>query len=270
MRFRHTRFIGFGFIVSFTLARAFAQPMVVNGGVINEASFAKNQPVSPGALVAIFGSNLSTAYVPGDTIPLSDMINNTSVTFNGIPAPLLFVSTGQINAQMPWEALPSGAASGMVNVVVTSNGVKSAPVAVQLAAIAPGVYSIPFGVGYAVAVNYKDGSLAAPVGAIQGFVTHPASVNDELILYATGLGPLLTPVADGADSMDATRYAASYPTVLVGGQQANVLFAGMSPQFPGVNQINFYVPQVAAGNSIPLQLSEAGITTTDQVVIAVQ
>jgi len=252
------------------LGSALAQPVVSDGGVINAASFAVGQPVAPGGLVAIFGTSLSTATVSGDTIPLSDQINNTSVTFNGIQAPLLFVSGGQVNAQMPWEALPAGATTGSVNVVVKSNGVLSSAVSVPLAAIGPGIFSIPNGAGYAVAVNNSDGSVAAPAGAIPGITTHPANVGDALILYANGLGPLDTPVQDGAASSDALRNTLTKPQVLVGGVQATLLFSGLAPQFPGVNQVNFVVPQVSAGNSIPLQLVSGGITTTNKVVIAVQ
>lgn len=253
------------------LGSALGQPVVSNGGVINAASFAVGQPVAPGGLVAIFGSSLSTATVSGDTIPLSDQINNTSVTFNGIAAPLLFVSGGQVNAQMPWEALPAGATTGSVNVVVKSNGVVSSAVSVPLAAIGPGIFSIPNGAGYAVAVNNSDGSVAAPPGAIPGITTHPANVGDALILYANGLGPLDNPVQDGAAAGTTTlSHTLTVPQVLVGNVNAAVLFSGMTPQFPGVNQVNFLVPQVSAGNSIPLQLVSGGITTTDQVVIAVQ
>ncbi len=247
-----------------------AQPAVFNGGVINGASYVPGQPVAPGSLVAIYGSNLSTATVPGDTVPLSMAINNTSVTFNGIQAPLLFVSGGQINAQMPWETLSANATTGTVNVVVMNGSTSSAPIAVQLQPIAPGIYSIPTGAGYAVAVNNADSSLAAPAGAIPGVFSHPANVGDAIILYANGLGPLDTPDADGAASGDQVRHTVTTPTLLLGGVQANVFFSGLAPQFPGVNQVNFFVPQVSAGNSIPLQLQAGGITTTDQVVMAVQ
>lgn len=264
------RFIHLSLAVSLTLGSILAQPSVANGGVINAASFAVGQPVAPGSLVAIFGSSLSTATVPGDTIPLSTMINQTSVTFDGISAPLLFVSGGQVNAQMPWEALPPGATTGSINVVVTSPGGSSTIVPVQLQPIAPGIFSIPNGAGYAVAVNNADSSLAAPSGAIPGIFSHPAAVGDLIILYANGLGPVDTPVADGAASLDALRRTLTTPTLLVAGTPANVAFSGLAPQFPGVNQLNFFVPKVNPGNSLPLQLVAGGITSTDQVVMAVQ
>ena len=251
-------------------ALSVAQTTVYPGGVVNSASFSKTQAVAPGAIVAIFGTNLSSNTVPADTVPLSTLINNTSVTFNGIAAPLLFVASGQINAQMPWEALQGGATTGTVNIVVQNAGSASTPVPIQVASIAPGIYSIPPGAGYAVAINNADGSIAAPPGAIPGINTHPAKVNDVIILYASGLGPLDIPVKDGFASTDATRRTLTTPTLLLNNTPANIFFSGMTPQFPGINQINFFVPQVSPGNSLPLQLQVAGVTTTDQVVMAVQ
>jgi len=78
------------------------------------------------------GSSLAQA----DTIPLSTTLNNVSVTFNGIAAPLLFVSGGQVNAQMPWNVLSSGT-TGTVNVVVTRNGQASAAQSVQIGPFSP-------------------------------------------------------------------------------------------------------------------------------------
>jgi hypothetical protein len=71
--------------------------------VVNAASL---QPLlSPGALVSIIGSHLtgptqSTNY--DDTASYPTSVAGTSVTFNGIDAPLLYVSPGQINAIVPF------------------------------------------------------------------------------------------------------------------------------------------------------------------------
>src|SRR6266852_4653715 len=81
-------------------------PVVVDGGVINGASFAKGQAVAPGSLVSIFGSQLATGMAVADTIPLSNSLGNVTVTFNNVPAPLTFVSPGQVNAQLPQSVLP--------------------------------------------------------------------------------------------------------------------------------------------------------------------
>ncbi len=242
-------------------------PQVVTGGVIDAATFAKGQAVAPGSLVSIFGSGLSSALASGDTLPLSTTLNGTSVLFNGILAGLDFVSAGQINAQLPWNVLPTGT-SGTVTVMVNTPDGSSAPIQVQVGQYSPGIYSIPPGGGYAIAIN-ADGSIAAPAGAIPGYPTHPAKVGDALVVYANGLGAVNIAAANGAASLDATRTTVTTPVVLIGGQSAQVLFSGLTPQFPGVNQLNVVVPQVSIGNSVSIQVQEGGITSSNQVVIAI-
>jgi uncharacterized protein (TIGR03437 family) len=249
-------------------ACALAQPTVTTGGVLSGSSFVSGQAVAPGMEVAIFGSALASSTVPASTVPLSLSLSDTSVTFNGVSAALYFVSDGQINAQMPWNVLSANQIPGTVNVVVTRGGVASAPVSVSVAAAAPGIYSIPPGAGYAIAIN-PDGSLAAPAGGIPGVATHPAKAGDTLIVLATGLGAVNPPLANGA-APAVTTFAVTTPSALIGGKSAQVAFAGLAPGFPGINQLNIVVPGGASGSSLPLQLVENGITSSDKVVIAVQ
>jgi uncharacterized protein (TIGR03437 family) len=78
------------------------------------------------------------------------------------------------------------------------------------------------------------------------------------------------PAQDGKDSLDQLRQTVTTPVVLVGGVPAQLLFSGMAPQFPGVNQINIVIPAgTPPGDSVPLQLRMGGATTTDQVTIAI-
>src|SRR5258708_1004448 len=82
---------------------AFAQtPQIASGGIVNAASW--SSPVAPGALIAIFGTNLANREQSAST-PLPFTLGGTSLAINGIPAPLAFVSPGQINAQVP-SSLP--------------------------------------------------------------------------------------------------------------------------------------------------------------------
>lgn len=238
-------------------------PAVTPGGVSNAANGLS--PVTPGSLVSIYGTNLAAGLAQADSIPLSTSLNSVSVSFNGIPAPLLFVSTGQINAQLPWGV----GTSGSVNVVVTRNGQPSSPQSVPLGQFSPGIFAVG---NIAVAIN-PDGSIAAPVGAIPGIATKPAKINDPggLVILCTGLGAVDFPVADGAASLDKLRTATTTPDVLIGGVKANVVFAGLSPQFVGVNQINVAIPAgTPTGNAVSLQLVLGGITTSSTVTIAVQ
>jgi uncharacterized protein (TIGR03437 family) len=248
------------------VAAAHAQgPVVSAGGVGNAANGIT--PVTPGSLVSIFGSNLAAGLAQADSIPLSTTLNGVSVTFNGVQAPLLFVSGGQINAQLPWNVLSSGT-TGAATVVVTRDGTPSAPQTLQVGPFSPGIFAIN---NIAVAIN-PDGSIAAPAGAIAGVNTHPAKIGDAggLVILATGLGAVNPPGINGANSLDALRTATTAPTVMVGGRSVPVVFAGLSPQFVGVNQINVSLPTgTPTGNNVPLQISLGGVTTSGAVTIAV-
>ena len=248
-----------------------SMPVISVGGIVNGASNAAGQPVTAGSLVSIYGTNLAADMAQSASIPLPTSLNNVSVTFNNIPASLVFVAPGQINAQVPWDVLPGGTLEGDVPVVVTSAGVASAPATVHVGPFSPGIFALNFGVGSAIAIN-PDGSLAAPSGSIPGMAAHPAKAGDPngLIILATGLGAMDSYPANGGNSLDKVRRNLNAPEVLVGGMGSPVAFSGASPQFVGVNQINITIPDGApTGDRVPLQLRSGGITTTDRVTIAV-
>jgi uncharacterized protein (TIGR03437 family) len=227
--------------------------------VVNAASLAANQPVAPGSLVTIFGAGIGPAKgVARSGGSLPDSVAGVSVTFNGIPAPLVFVSARQINVQAPWEI------SGETNVVVDVNGAQTAAFRVGTAPIAPGVFEAA---GQAFAFN-SDGSIAGPSGSISGVQSHPAVAGDTLTLLANGLGPVTPSIADGAVSSDALRTAESTP-VFIGGIECHVPFAGLSSTQVGVNQLKVVVPAGVHGR-VPLQINAGGIITAATVTIAVQ
>jgi uncharacterized protein (TIGR03437 family) len=247
---------------------AYAQstPSVASGGVLNGASFATGQPVAPGSLVSIFGTNLASTSSAATSVPLSTQLGGVKVTFNNIAAPLNYVSGGQINAQMPFELTGSSTAQ----VVVTNNGTASAPQSLQVASIAPGIFSLT--AGQAVAYGNTNYLFAAPAGSIPGLTTQPAKILDPqtLVILATGLGPVMPPIADGVGDPTIVHNTTSTPVVLVGNVQAQVVFSGILPGFPGVYQINIIIQAgTPTGNAIPLQIQMGGITTSNQTTIAV-
>jgi uncharacterized protein (TIGR03437 family) len=241
-------------------------PVVANGGVLNGASFAQGQPVAAGSLVSIFGTQLAASMAQASTVPLSTALADvSSVTFNGTAAPLLFVSPGQINAQVPWEVAPPDGASANVSMVVNRGSLSSAATSVPLTSAAPGLFTI--GGTQAVAIN-SDSSIAAPTGSITGITTRPARPGDTIVVYATGLGAVTPAVQTGHDSSDQLRRTVGMPVVTIGGVSAQVPFSGLTPQFPGVNQLNVVIPaNVAAGSSVPVMIQLNGITS--QATIAV-
>lgn len=258
-------------LVCFSGAVAAYGQSVAQGGVVNGASFAKGQPVAPGSLVSIFGTNLASTTASAASVPLSTTLGGVNVTFNNVPAPLIFVSHSaangdQINAQLPFEL----AGSSTAQVVVSNNGVASPPQTIQLGAVEPGIFAIGT---QAVAYGNTDAAFAWPVGSIPGVTSHPAKIGDPqtLAILATGLGPVNPPVQTGSGASDGVLHTTTtQPTVLIGNVPAQVVFSGMSPQFPGVYQLNVIVqPGTPTGDAIPLQIKMGDAPTTASITIAV-
>ena len=259
-----------------------AKPTFTPEGFTDAAAYGK--PPSAGAIAAlfgVFGANLAEA----STIPLPTEIGSVTVTFENIAAaassgkaqsapmaaPLLFVSPEQINLQIPWEVDIS---SGVVRAVVTVDGVSSDPVELPVGAVSPGIFTRESGPGHAIAIN-PDGSLAHAAGAIADFTTRPVRIGEALIILGTGLGITSPPAETGDNSYDAQgnfvqRDTVEIPRVTIGGEEQQVIFAGMSPEFVGVNQINIVVqPGTPLGDAQPLVIEIGGVSSRDDVTIAV-
>ncbi len=250
----------------------------------NGASFVQGQAVAPGSLVTIFGSNFASAFAQFDTIPLSNTLAGLSVTVNNIPAPVVNVvpksfnsalTADQVSVQLPWAALPAGTATGSASLVVTTAAGASAPVTIPLSTISPGLFRIftdSTGVNRPAAYNNSDISLPLPPSIqVPGYTSRPSKPGEVLVLWATGLGPVNNQPVDGQPGLGQDPFSSTTtkPIVLVGGVQATVLNAVLSPQYPSMYQIAITVPNVPPGNAVPLQIQMNGVTTTDQNQIAI-
>jgi len=204
------------------------QPTV--GGVSNGASFQPN--ISPGSLISIFGTNLAPATVQASEVPLPTMLSGTSVTIGGIQAPLYFVSATQINAQVPFE-LQQPYGNGEKALVVTNQARASSAFPLSLQPDAPAIFTTTS--------NGQGGPLL--IDATFHIVDTPAP-GQTVILYATGLGPTVPPLATGAggNAQEPFSRLQAPPAVFVGERPAEVTFAGMAPGFVGVYQLNFVMP----------------------------
>lgn len=255
-------------------------------GVQNAGTY---QPgaVAPGSFVAIFGTNFASAFAAADTIPLStSALGGVSVTFGGVPAPMVAVGHNttashddQINAQMPWNITPTGNPP-TVPVVVTANGVPSAPMNVQITTAAPGLMIVnqdSAGILRPVAYNQPDFTLAYPPTAFPGGLpARPAKINDPntLVLLATGLGPVTFTPPNGSPPIQNGQFVESdtltKPIVTVGGVAANVVFSGLSPQFPSLYQLNIIIaPGTPTGNAVPVIIQMNGLQSRSDLMIAV-
>ncbi|MCW5981804.1 MAG: hypothetical protein KIT09_27205 [Bryobacteraceae bacterium] len=254
---------GYADNLSFTLGESGEGSLTI----VNGASYVA--PIAAGSWAAIFGASLAAATVSAPSIPLPNQLGDVTVSMNGKPSPLLFVSPAQINAQVPWDVLPSGSTAGPAAVSVMRGGSVVAQGTVQVAPASPGIFALQAGDKLlAVSVN-ADGSLTQAAGAVPGMACRAARAGDTIILYANALGAVSPAAQSGNNSMDALRMTTSVPQVLIGGRAATVAFSGLSPQFVGVNQLNVVVPAgVAASSYAPVQIVAGGITSSDRVTIA--
>ena len=197
-------------------------------GIVNSASF--HVSGAPGAAMTIFGRNLSTSTMQALVYPLPTTLGTTMVMVNGAPVPLYYVSPGQINFQMPSNA-PLGNARVEVNVggqQVSSFDAQP----VMLTAVDPGLYmNGPRAAALNPDLTPHTAATPQPAGAILAF-------------YLTGQGTVNPAIPDGSAApvaplsmLDGTAQAT------IGGQPAEVTFAGLAPGYAGLAQVNVRIPQ---------------------------
>ena len=208
-----------------------APPQISNGGVVNGASFVAK--VAPGSLFSIFGTDLAMARQDATTVPLPTSLAGASVTVGGKTAPLVFVSAGQINAQVPYDT-PMGE---RVPVIVTVNGQASPVANVNVMGAAPGVFQ--FGERRAVVQNSDYTVNTADNGA---------AANSYVVAYLTGAGEVDNPVPTGtmARSAPLSKHKGAV-TATINGTGVEIVFAGLTPEYVGLTQLNLKVPSLAAG-----------------------
>jgi uncharacterized protein (TIGR03437 family) len=167
---------------------------------------------------------------------------------NGVACGLFFVSSGQINFQVPWETQGLTTAP----LIVTTAGGSSSPVNVTMSSGAPGIFTIGGTQGAVQIANTT--TFVAPVGSISGATSSPATAGQFITIYASGLGAVSNQPADGAaDTGSPLSQAAGTVSVTIGGVTAPFSFAGLSPGFVGLYQVNVQIPGgLGTNNSAPL------------------
>lgn len=235
-------------------------PEVVYNGVTNAASYQSNM-VSPGLLVALFGARLGPEQLTGarigDNGRLRTELAGTRIFFDGMEAPLVYVSATQVGAIVPFGV----AGRRTVEVVAEQGGQRSTPRALQVLEVAPGIFTAnASGAGLASALN-QDGTVnTAGNGAARGTV---------VTIYATGLGVLSPAVEDGEIAGPDLSRPIAPVKVFVDGIESEVLYAGSAPGLvSGVAQVNFRVPEGAVIGSVVLAVG--GLESQEGVFIAVR
>jgi uncharacterized protein (TIGR03437 family) len=228
--------------------------------VVNAASYSGGS-IAPGELVAIFGENIGPQKLLtgsfdnyGDT---GGLLYGTLVTFNGIPAPLLYTSSGTAAAIVPFAL----AGSSTAQMQVSYNGRLAAIQNFNVTATAPGLFSAAASGSGPGAILNSDYSLNSPA--------NPAAAGSIVVLYGTGGGQTNPPSTDGAITAQAMPLVAD-ASVTVGGQAAQVLYAGNAGgEVAGVTQINLQLPPGVTG-TVPLVVTIGGAASSATVTVSIR
>jgi uncharacterized protein (TIGR03437 family) len=236
-------------------APAFSGPGVYLSpiGVINSASY---QPITaslaPGELIALFGTGLSTGAMSmqgGQAFPTT--LNGVSVTIDGYPCPIYYVQPTLLSVIVPYEVASNQ--TGLANIQVTNNGVKSNVVQMYLTDAMPGSFSQgENGIGLAAARHAATG--------VEISKSSPAQGGETISLYVTGLGTVTPTIADGAlgpitplsysDVYNAGNLQIFFNDYDSGsvGNPGTIDYAGLVPEVAGLYQINVQVPTGVLGS----------------------
>lgn len=253
---------------SWLRAQAAAKPVVFPGGVVNAASFrAASQPgygISKGSIAAIFGTNLAGAEASAPSVPLPTQLGGTSVTFDGIPAPLFYVSPGQINAQVPNKA------SNRPTVVVTTTAGSSDPVSTGGSGSLGLFTANGTGCGQGAILNVaQDGALSLNTPQ------NSAAPGSYVAVYGTGLPSdyLYPALPDGAPApSDPPISYSERPGVYVRDQVAwlGIVSAYRAPTLVGVDQYNVQLSaDVPQGCQLPLRVADPYWTSSQPVLVSI-
>ena len=221
--------------------------------------------IAPGEVIVLYGSglgpgSLATYQLVNGDVPVS--VGGTGVYFNGSPGPVLYASSTQVAAIVPF-----GLTGTSAQVYVAYQGQTSAPLDVALAQAAPALFTAnDSGTGQAAAVNASGSYNNA---------ASPASSGQWVYLYGTGFGQTNPPGQDGAPSLAPPAGVLPLPvlqpvTVAIGGVPANTNYAGGAPDIvQGAMQINAQIPSGLAAGNAAVVVYVGGIPSQAGVTVAV-
>ena len=222
--FSGTDALGNPWAVQLAVPFAGPQTQLSVAGVANAASYQK--AYAPGMLVAIFGTAMGDFAQTAGTIPLPEYLAGFEAYVNNVPAPLWYVSPGQVNIQVPYETPTSG-----VVTLSVGNPWTSYNYSLRMSPAAPGIFT--------------DGNgNVVPISS--------AARGQTVTLFITGEGKVTPTLADGATPSPRTP-STQLPkpvqavSLTVGGVAVAtpLPFVGIPNGFVGVTQVNYTVPQTA-------------------------
>jgi uncharacterized protein (TIGR03437 family) len=251
---------------SFTLTTTLPTIMAV----VNAASYVRSSVVSPGEIVTIFGTNIGPATPAGlaldpSTGKVATLIGGVQALFNGIPAPMVYASSTQVSAVVPYET------AGITTPPVWIKYAGQTSNAFQLASVttAPGLFTQnSSGSGPGSILNQDNnvngpGNPAAKGSIVQVFMTGEGQTSPQGVTGALTTAALPPPQVTPAPLLAIG--------VTINGQPALYTYAGEAPGLvAGVMQLNVQIPANAQSGNLPITVSIGGNTSQSNVTVSVR
>ncbi len=230
-------------------------------GTVNAASQI-SAALAPGQILTLYGLAIGPPSPAGLALDsqgrVATQLNDTRVLFNGIPAPLAYVSANQINCVVPY-GIPDTA----VNLRVEVGGRPTNSLTAPVQPASPAFFTFNSSGGGGGAFLNQNGSINTP--------DNPADRGAIVVLYATGTGRTTPAQADGEVTGGNPPRPAQPVRVFIGDREAELLFAGSTPGVvSGLTQLNVRVPRDLAPGLVPVVVEVGGIRSPRTVSLAIQ
>ena len=214
-------------VQSVNVATQLLPPQINSNGVVNGADYGR-MPFAPGTILSIFGGGLSSPTASAGVVPLPTTLAGTQVLVNGKAAPLFYASPLQINFQLPFEATGSFAS---VQVVTVQGSILTS---IALTGLSAAGFAGQNGETIVNATTYN-------------WTTGKAMAGQVATVFGTGFGAVTPAVPSGMPSPRMPLSTLVKPvTISMCGQNAQVLWVGLAPDFVGLYQANIIVPTACA------------------------
>jgi uncharacterized protein (TIGR03437 family) len=237
---------GTGAVNGGSFSSLLVKPSPVIGAVIPSAGLTDARVVAPGQLVSLYGEGFAETTAQTTTLsPLPTTLAGASVSTGVTTLPLLIVTPTQANAY-----IPAAHATGLTTLTLrNAKGQHSTSLLIVPAAFT--FFTLNgSGTGPGIAQHGADSSLVTEAS--------PARPGEVIVIYGTGLG--------ATNNIAGVDYANVAPDVTVGGTKATLLFAGRTPGFVGLDQLNLVIPLTATPGNLALSATSAGRTSNTVTV----
>lgn len=243
----------------------FAAPkQITANSTVSAANFLLNGGIAPGEIVTIFGLEFGPDALVGSRINpgtknLDTVLADTRVLFDGIAAPLIYVSPNQISAVAPYSV----AGKTTTRIAVNYNGQNTNTLLMPVVEAVPSLFTFDSsGKGPAALLN-QDGSVNTQA--------NPAQRGSTVVLYATGEGQTVPAGVDGKPAVAPLPKPVLPVKALVASREAIVLYAGAAPGLTaGVLQVNVRIPGDSPTGAVPVSLLVGNKSSPANVTIWIQ